>query len=166
MASPSPEPNYSRKPATTAPTTHRDDDGSTRMLNYPHRLSLGAAHLHLTAQLVLLIYLGSLQGDTVKPAERGPCRTVDPGRRRHDTSAFGMPAGRKLPAVTQKQELPTTSQTPKAHGIGPVPGGRAFTVAKATAFQVRRAVVVRLTQKHFETAAKNPRTLLEDGALS
>jgi hypothetical protein len=114
VASPSPEPSYSRKPATTAPTTHRDDDGSTRMLNYPHRLSLGAAHLHLTAQLVLLIYLGSLQGDTVKPAERGPCRTVDPGRRRHDTPAFGMPAGRKLPAVTQKQELPTTSQTPKA----------------------------------------------------
>lgn len=48
---PSPEPNYSRKPATTAPTTHRDDDGSTRILNYPHRLSPGAAHLRLTAQL-------------------------------------------------------------------------------------------------------------------
>jgi len=26
--------------------------------------------------------------------------------------------------------------------------------------------MVRLTQKHFETAAKNPRTLLEDGTLS
>jgi hypothetical protein len=27
------------------------------MLNYPHRLSHGAAHLRLTAQLALLIYL-------------------------------------------------------------------------------------------------------------
>ena len=62
VASPSPKPSYSRKPTATAPTTHRDADGSTRMLNYPHRLSLGAAHLHLTAQLALLIYLGSLHG--------------------------------------------------------------------------------------------------------
>ncbi len=91
------------------------------MLNYPHRLSLGAAHLHLTAQLVLLIYLGSLQGDTVKPAKRGPCRTVDPGRRRHDTPAFGMPAGRKLPAVTKNKNYPQPVKHLKPMALGTCP---------------------------------------------
>src|ERR1700691_6751498 len=105
VASPPPEPSYSRKSATTAPTTHRDDDGSTRMLNYAHRFSLGAAHLHLTAQLALLIYLGFPTGPVGNAYMNNRRFYVNRHKRRTGVTGArgaGCPA---LPSVRARRQL-------------------------------------------------------------
>lgn len=60
LACDAPFSNHSRRPGERPPATHRDDDGSAQMLNYPHRLCPSAAQLHLKSQLALLIYPRSL----------------------------------------------------------------------------------------------------------
>ena len=61
--------------------------------------------------------------NTANQPEKEPCRTVDPaGPGRH----AGLRHARRKPTTrsNQKQELPTTGQTSKAHGIGLKPGRR------------------------------------------
>ena len=55
--------------------------------------------------------------NTANPPERGPRRTVDPAApARHAALRHARRKG--TTRSNQKQELPTTGQTPKAHGIG------------------------------------------------
>ena len=59
-------------------------------------------------------------GNTANPPERGPRRTVDPAApARHAALRHARRKG--TTRSNQKQELPTTGQTPKAHGIAPLP---------------------------------------------
>jgi hypothetical protein len=41
-----------------------------------------------------------------------------PGRRRHDTPTFGMPAGKKLPAVTKNKNYPQPVKHLKPMALG------------------------------------------------
>ena len=54
-----------------------------------------------------------LNSRNTKPPERQPQPDRGPGRRRHDTPTSGMPAQKAATRSNQKQELPTTGQTPK-----------------------------------------------------
>ena len=57
-----------------------------------------------------------------KPARNGTLPDRGPGRPWHDTPAFGMPAGRQLPAVTKNRNYPQPVKHLKPVALGhPVP---------------------------------------------
>ena len=65
---------------------------------------------------ILLLAAGLTSGNTVNQPQRGPCRPVDPAAPARHAALRHAPR-KPITRSNRKQELPTTGQTPKPHGI-------------------------------------------------